>query len=165
MAAENSFDIVSEVDLQEVRNAVNQAEKEIVNRYDLKKAAVALTFQGEEITLEAADDFSLNQALEVLKSKLVKRDVNLKSLRYGKIEPASGSRARQKITLQQGIPQEIAKKLVAEIKAKKLKVQAAIQGDTVRVSGKNRDDLQAVIATLKALDLEVPLTFTNYRSV
>lgn len=165
MAAENSFDVVSEVDLQEVRNAFNQAEKEIATRYDLKKAAAELRFDGEEMTVEAADEFSLNQALEVLKSKLVKRNVNLKSLRYGKVEPASGGRARQKITLQQGIPQETARKLVAEIKAKKLKVQAAIQGDTVRVSGKNRDDLQTVIATLKALDLDLPLTFTNYRSV
>ena len=164
MAAENSFDIVSNVDLQEVRNAVNQAEKEIATRYDLKKAAADLRLEGEEISVEAADDFSLSQALEVLKTKLVKRNVNLKSLRYGKVEPASGGRARHKITLQQGIPQETAKKLVAEIKAKKLKVQAAIQGDTVRVSGKNRDDLQTVIATLKAMDLDVPLTFTNYRS-
>lgn len=163
-AAENSFDIVSTVDLQEVRNAVSQAEKEIANRYDLKKAAADLRLEKEEITLEAADDFSLEQALEVLKSKLVRRGVNLKSLRYGKVEPASGGRARQKITLQQGIPQETAKKLVAEIKTKKLKVQAAIQGDTVRVSGKNRDDLQEVIAALKALDLDVPLTFSNYRS-
>lgn len=165
MAAENSFDVVSNVDLQEVRNAVNQADKEIVNRYDLKKAAVSLRLEGEEITLEAADEYSLNQALEVLKSKMVRRDVQLKSLRYGKVEPASGGRARQKITLQQGIPTETAKKLVAEIKQRKLKVQAAIQGDTVRVSGKNRDDLQTVIAALKALDLDVPLTFTNYRSV
>jgi uncharacterized protein YajQ (UPF0234 family) len=165
MAAENSFDVVSEVDLQEVRNAFHQAEKEIVNRYDLKKAAAVLTLEGEEVTVEAADEFSLNQALEVLKTKLVKRNVNLKSLRYGKIEAATHSRARQKITLQQGIPQETAKKLVAEIKTKKLKVQAAIQGDTVRVSGKNRDDLQAVIAVLKALDLDIPLSFTNYRSV
>lgn len=164
MAAENSFDIVSTVDLQEVRNAVNQAEKEIANRYDLKKAAADLRLEGEEISLEAADEFSLTQALEVLKTKLVKREVNLKSLRYGKVEPAGGGRARQKITLQQGIPQETAKKLVAEIKAKKLKVQAAIQGDTVRVSGKNRDDLQAVIAALKAMDLDLPLTFSNYRS-
>jgi cyclic-di-GMP-binding protein len=164
MAAENSFDIVSTVDLQEVRNAVQQAEKEIANRYDLKKAAADLRLDGEEIHLEAADEFSLNQALEVLKTKLVKRNVNLKSLRYEKIEPASGGRARQKITLQQGIPTETAKKLVAEIKARKLKVQAAIQGDTVRVSGKNRDDLQTVIAALKALDLDLPLTFTNYRS-
>jgi len=164
MAAENSFDIVSTVDLQEVRNAVHQAEKEIVTRYDLKKAAAELRLDGEEITLETADEFSLGQALEVLKTKLVKRSVNLKSLRYGKIEPASGGRARQKITLQQGIPTETAKKLVAEIKTKKLKVQAAIQGDTVRVSGKNRDDLQTVIATMKAMDLDLPLTFTNYRS-
>jgi uncharacterized protein YajQ (UPF0234 family) len=164
MAAENSFDVVSNVDLQEVRNAVNQAEKEIGNRYDLKKAAAVLRLEGEEIVLEAADDFSVQQALDVLQSKIVKRGINLKSLRYGKVEPAGGSRARQKITLQQGIPQETAKKIVAEIKAKKLKVQGAIQGDTVRVSGKNRDDLQTVIAVLKAMDLDVPLTFTNYRS-
>ena len=164
MAAENSFDVVSNVDFQEVRNSVNQAEKEIGNRYDLKKAAAVLRLEGEEIVIEAADDFSVQQSLDVLQSKLVKRGINLKSLRYGKVEPASGSRARQKITLQQGIPQDTAKKIVAEIKAKKLKVQGAIQGDTVRVSGKNRDDLQAVIAVLKALDLDVPLTFTNYRS-
>lgn len=165
MANENSFDVVSNVDLQEVRNAVSQADKEIVNRYDLKKAAVSLKLEGEEIVLEAADEYSLNQALEVLKTKMVRREVQLKSLRYGKVEPASGGRARQKITLQQGIPTETAKKLVAEIKQRKLKVQAAIQGDTVRVSGKNRDDLQTVIAALKSLDLDVPLTFTNYRSV
>jgi cyclic-di-GMP-binding protein len=164
MAAENSFDIVSTVDLQEVRNAVSQAEKEIANRYDLKKAGSELALEGEEIVFGAADEFSLGQALEVLKTKLVRRNVNLKSLRYGKVEPASGGRVRQKITLQQGIPQETAKKLVAEIKTRKLKVQAAIQGDTVRVSGKNRDDLQTVIAALKALDLDIPLTFTNYRS-
>ena len=163
-AAENSFDVVSNVDLQEVRNAVSQAEKEIANRYDLKKAAAELRLEGEEIVLGASDEFTLGQSLEVLQSKLVRRGINLKSLRYGKVEPASGGRARQKITLQQGIPTETAKKLVAEIKTKKLKVQAAIQGDTVRVTGKNRDDLQTVIAALKALDLDVPLTFTNYRS-
>ena len=165
MAAENSFDIVSTVDLQEVRNAVNQAEKEIANRYDLKKAAAVVRLEGEEMVLEAADEFTVQQARDVLQSKLVKRGVNLKSLRYGKVEPASGSRARQRITLQQGIPTETARKLVAEIKTKKLKVQAAIQGDTVRVSGKNRDDLQTVIGALKALDLDIPLTFTNYRSL
>lgn len=164
MAAENSFDIESTVDFQEVRNAVSQAEKEIATRYDLKKAAAELRLEGEEIVLGASDDFTLGQALEVLKTKLVRRNVNLKSLRYGKIEPASGGRARQKITLQQGIPQETAKKIVAEIKSRKLKVQASIQGDTVRVSGKNRDDLQQVIAALKALDLDVPLSFANYRS-
>ena len=163
-AAENSFDIVSTVDFQEVRNAVQQAEKEIANRYDLKKAASELRLEGEEIVLETADNYTLQQALDVLQSKMVKRGIHLKSLRYGKIEPASGGRARQKITLQQGIPIETAKKIVAEIKSRKLKVQAAIQGDTVRVSGKNRDDLQTVIAMLKALDLDVPLTFSNYRS-
>jgi uncharacterized protein YajQ (UPF0234 family) len=163
-AAENSFDIVSTVDLQEVRNAVQQAEKEIANRYDLKKAASELRLESEEIVLETADNYTLQQALDVLQSKMVKRGIHLKSLRYGKIEPASGGRARQKITLQQGIPIETAKKIVAEIKSRKLKVQAAIQGDTVRVSGKNRDDLQTVIAMLKALDLDVPLTFSNYRS-
>jgi len=165
MAAENSFDVESTVDLQEVRNAVQQADKEIANRYDLKKAAAELRLEGEEVVLGAADEFSLNQALEVVKTKLVRRGVHLKSLRYGKLEPASGGRVRQRITLQQGIPQETAKRLVAEIKARKLKVQAAIQGDTVRVSGKNRDDLQTVITTLKALDLDVPLSFTNYRSL
>jgi uncharacterized protein YajQ (UPF0234 family) len=162
---DNSFDIESKVDLQEVRNAVAQAGKEIATRYDLKKAAAELTLEGEEVLLSAADEFSLNQAMEVLKTKFVRRGVNLKSLRYGKIEPASGGRARQRITLQQGIPQETAKRLVAEIKARKIRVQAAIQGDTVRVSGKNRDDLQEAIAALKALDLDVPLTFSNYRTV
>ena len=127
-------------------------------------AAAEIALEGEEIVAGAADEFSLGQALEVLKGKLVRRSVNLKSLRYGKVEPASGGRARQRVTLQQGIPIETAKKVVAEIKARKLKVQAAIQGDTVRVSGKNRDDLQAVIAALKLLELDVPLTFTNYRS-
>jgi uncharacterized protein YajQ (UPF0234 family) len=160
----NSFDIVSIVDLQEVRNAVSQAEKEVGNRYDLKKAAAEIKLEGEEILAGASDEYTLDQALDVLKTKLVRRGIHLKSLRFGKIEPASGARVRQKITLQQGIPIETAKKLVAEIKTRKLKVQAAIQGDTVRVSGKNRDDLQVVIALLKELDLDVPLTFTNYRS-
>ena len=165
MAAENSFDIESTVDLQEVRNAVAQADKEIATRYDLKKAAAELRLEGEELVVGAADEFSLNQALEVIKTKMVRRGVHLKSLRYGKIEPASGARVRQRITLQQGIPQETAKRIVAEIKARKIKVQASIQGDTVRVAGKNRDDLQTVIVMLKALDLDVPLSFTNYRSI
>lgn len=161
---ENSFDIVSTVDLQEVRNAVAQAEKELRTRYDLKKANAQVTFDGEEIRLESADEFTLNQALEVLKSKLVRRGVQLKSLRYGKVEPASGGRVRQRITLQQGIPQETARTIVAEVKGLKLKVQPSIQGDTVRISGKKRDDLQEVIAHLKDLDLDIPLNFTNYRT-
>lgn len=161
--AESSFDIVSKVDLQEVRNAFGQAEKEIATRYDLKRVDAALTLEGETLIAESADEFTLGQAVDVLHNKLVKRGIHLKSLRPGKIEPASGGRVRQKLDFQQGIPTDTAKKIVAEIKRLKLKVQAAIQGETVRVSGKNKDDLQTAIATLRALDLDVPLTFTNYR--
>jgi len=161
--ADNSFDIVSEIDFQEVRNAFGQADKEIATRYDLKRVAAKIALEGEEIVLESADEFTLGQALEVVQSKLVKRGVHLKSLRPGKIEPASGGRVRQRVAFQQGIPTETCKKMVAEIKKLKLKVQAAIQGDSVRVSGKNKDDLQAAIAAMRALDLDVPIKFTNYR--
>ena len=163
MADTNSFDIVSEVDFAEVKNAANQAEKEILTRYDLKRVGSKLLIEDETLVLESADDFTLEQAREVVETKLVRRGVHLKSVRRGDIEPASGGRVRQKLTFQSGIPQETVKKIVAEIKRLKLKVQAAIQGETVRVSGKSRDDLQTAIATLKALELDVPLTFTNYR--
>ena len=163
MADTNSFDIVSEVDFAEVKNAANQAEKEILTRYDLKRVGSKLLIEDETLVLESADDFTLEQAREVVETKLVRRGVHMKSVRRGDIEPASGGRVRQKLTFQSGIPQETAKKIVAEIKRLKLKVQAAIQGETVRVSGKSRDDLQTAIATLKALELDVPLTFTNYR--
>lgn len=163
MADTQSFDIVSEVDLQEMRNAAIQAEKEIATRYDLKRVGSKLLVEAEALVLESADEFSLDQAREVLETKLVRRGVHLKSVRRGDVEPASGGRVRQKLTFQQGIPQETAKKLVAEIKRLKLKVQAAIQGDTVRVSGKSRDELQTAIAAMKGLDVDVPLTFTNYR--
>lgn len=162
--ADNSFDIVSNVDPQEVRNAVQQASREVATRYDLKKADARIELEGEEVLIDASDDFNVGQAAEVLKSKLVRRGVDLKSARFGKVEPAAGGRARQKVEFQQGIPQETAKKIVAEIKRQKIKVQAAIQGDQVRVSGKKRDDLQQAIAHLKSLELDVPLTFTNYRS-
>jgi len=163
MADTQSFDIVSEVDFQEMRNAANQAEKEIATRYDLKRMGSRLLVEGESLVLESADKFTLDQAREVVETKLVRRGVHLKSLRRGDVEPASGGRVRQKLTFQQGIPQETAKQLVAEVKRLKLKVQAAIQGDTVRVSGKSRDELQTAIAAMKGLDLDVPLTFTNYR--
>ena len=161
--ADNSFDVVSQVDFQEVKNALSQSEKELVTRYDLKKANVELRQEGEEFVLESADEFTLNQALELVKSKLVRRNVNLKSLRPGKLEAASGGRARQRFTFQNGIPQETAKKIVAEIKAAKMKVQGSIQGDSVRVSGKKRDDLQEAIALLKGKEFDVHLSFTNYR--
>lgn len=160
----DSFDIVSHVDFQEVKNAVAQTEKELATRFDLKKAHAVLKLEGEELVVESSDDFTLGQALEVLKTKLVRRGIDLKSMRYGKIEPASGGRSRQRVTVQQGIPTETAKRIVAEIKSLKTKVQGAIQGDTVRVSGKKRDDLQQVIALVKSLDLDVPVTFTNYRN-
>jgi hypothetical protein len=161
--ADSSFDVVSKVDLQEVRNAFGQAEKEIANRYDLKRVRAGIRLEGEAIVAESADEFTLEQALDVLRAKLVKRGVHLKSLRPGKVEPAAGGRVRQRIEFQQGIPAETAKRLVAEIKQRKLKVQGAIQGDTVRVSGKSKDELQAAIAALRALEIDVPLTFTNYR--
>jgi uncharacterized protein YajQ (UPF0234 family) len=161
--AEFSFDVVSEIDFQEVRNAFGQAEREIGTRYDLKRVGAKLALEGETLVLESADEFSLGQALDVLQGKLVKRGVHLKSLRPGKVEPASGGRVRQKIEFQQGIPIETAKRMVAEIKKQKVRVQAAIQGDSVRVSGKSKDDLQAAIALLRSLDIDVPLAFTNYR--
>lgn len=161
--AEFSFDVVSEIDFQEVRNAFGQAEREIGTRYDLKRVSAKLTLEGETLVLESADEFTLGQALDVLHGKLVKRGIQLKSLRPGKIEPASGGRVRQKIEFQQGIPIETAKRLVAEIKKQKLKVQAAIQGDSVRISGKSKDDLQTAISLLRSLDVDVPLSYTNYR--
>lgn len=161
--ADHSFDVVSQVDLQEVRNAFSQAEKEVATRYDLKRVAASLALEGEEIVLESADDFTLAQARDVLQAKLVKRGVHPKSLRPGKVEPASGGRVRQRLAFQQGIPTDTARRLVAEVKKAKLKVQVAIQGDTLRVSGKNKDDLQTAIAALRAMDADVPLAFTNYR--
>jgi cyclic-di-GMP-binding protein len=161
--ADHSFDVVSQVDLQEVRNAFSQAEKEIGTRYDLKRVRAALTLEGEELVAESADEFTLEQALDVLKAKLVKRGIHPKSLRPGKVEPASGGRVRRRVGFQQGIPTDTAKKLAAEVKKLKLKVQAAIQGDSLRVSGKNKDDLQTVMASLRALDVDVPLNFDNYR--
>ncbi len=159
-----SFDIVSIVDFAEVKNAVMQAGRETATRYDLKKANVSLEMEGEAITLESADDFTLEQALGVLQTKLTRRGIDLKSVRYGKVEPASGARARQKVTFQQGIPQETSKKIVADIKKTKMKCQASIQGDSVRVSSKKRDVLQEVIAHLKSGEFDVPLTFNNFRS-
>jgi cyclic-di-GMP-binding protein len=163
MSDNSSFDVVSKVDLQEVRNAFTQAEKEIANRYDLKRVRAEIRLDGEAIVAESNDEFTLEQALDVLRTKLVKRGIHLKSLRPGKVEPASGGRIRQKIEFQQGIPTDTAKRLVAEIKQRKLKVQAAIQGDTVRVSGKSKDELQAAMAAMRSLEIDVPLTFSNYR--
>jgi cyclic-di-GMP-binding protein len=162
--AENSFDIVCKVDMQEVTNALDQARREIQTRYDLKGSKNEITLEKNDIVLLVADDMKLKAVVDILQSRLHKRGIPLKALAYGKVEEASGGALRQKITVQQGIPIEKAREIVRLVKDLKLKVQAAIQEDQVRVSGKNRDDLQKVIALLRDKDLGVALQFTNYRS-
>ncbi|HEX3985431.1 MAG TPA: YajQ family cyclic di-GMP-binding protein [Acidobacteriaceae bacterium] len=165
MAGENSFDIVSKVDLQEVRNAIEQATREVRTRFDLKDSRSDIKLEGEEaIQLASVDNYKLEAVTEILRQKMVKRGVSLKALTFGTIEPAGGSTVRQKITLQQGIAGEKAKEIVRIIKDSKKKVQASIQGDTVRVSGKDRDALQEVMALLRGRDLGIDMQFTNYRS-
>jgi cyclic-di-GMP-binding protein len=163
VAKDESFDIVSEVNLQEVDNAINQANKEITTRFDFKGSKSDIKFDGKVITLISDDEFKLKSVVDVLQSKLFKRDISLKSLKFGKLEPASAGTVRQVVELQQGISQDVSRVITKLVKDSKIKVQASIQGDQVRISGKNRDDLQAVIQLLKAADIEVPLQFTNYR--
>ena len=165
MAQENSFDIVSKVDIQEVRNAIDQAMKEIRQRFDLKDSHSEVTLEGNDAIQLASDgEYHLEAVKEILGQKLVKRGVSLKNLTYGKLEPAAGKSVRQKIALQQGIPTEKAKEIVRLVKDSKKKAQASIQGDTVRISSKDRDELQSIIALLRAKDLGVELQFTNYRT-
>ena len=165
MAQEFSFDIVSKVDLQEVSNAIQQALKEIHQRFDLKDSHSSIELEGKDaIILASADDYKLKAVTEILQSKLVKRGVPLKALEYGTIEPAANSSVRQKITMQQGVPTEKAKDIVKYIKDTKKKVQASIQGDFVRVTSKDRDTLQQIIAVLKQKDFGIDMQFTNYRS-
>jgi uncharacterized protein YajQ (UPF0234 family) len=163
MAADSSFDIVSKVNMQEVDNAVNQTIKEIEQRYDFKGSNTEVTLEGEEIKLLTSDDFKLRSVVDILQTKLIKRSVSIKNLDYGKIEDASGSAKRQLIKVKQGIEMEQAKQIVKDIKALGLKVQAQIMNDQVRVSGKNKDDLQSVIQLLKTRDYHVELQFVNYR--
>ena len=163
--AENSFDIVSKVDLQEVSNAIQQALKEVHTRFDLKDSKSSIAMEGKEaIVLASVDEYKLKAVNEVLQQKLVKRGVPLRALNYGAVEPAAGSSVRQRVTLQQGIPIEKAREIVKAIKDSKKKVQASIQADVVRVSGKDRDTLQEIIALLRARDFGIDMQFTNYRS-
>src|SRR5260221_8050879 len=165
MAAENSFDIVSKVDLQEVSNAYQNSLKEIHTRFDLKDSKSDIQLEGKEaLVLSSVDEYKLKAVTDILQSKLVKRGVPIKALSYGAVEPAAGSSVRQKITMQQGIPIEKAREIVKVVKDSKKKVQAAIQGDTVRVSGKDRDALQEIIALLKGHDFGIDMQFTNYRN-
>jgi cyclic-di-GMP-binding protein len=161
--AESSFDVVSSVDLQEVKNAIAQAVKEISTRYDLKGSGSDIVLEGEEIKLTSADEFKLKAITDVLETRLVKRNVPLKALSYGSIEKALGATVRQKVSLQKGIPTDKAREIVKLIKGTKLKVQPSIQADQVRVTGKNKDDLQAVMRVLRESDLGIDMQFTNYR--
>lgn len=163
---DNSFDIVSKIELPEVSNALQQALKEIQQRYDLKdsKSSIELNEKESKLILLSRDEFSLRAVTDILQSKLVKRKVPLKGLSYGTILPAAGSTVRQEVTLQQGISTEKAREIVKAIKDTKKKVQASIQGDFVRVAGKDRDTLQEVMAMLRASDFGIDMQFTNYRS-
>ena len=164
MAAENSFDVACKIDMQEVTNAIDQARRDITTRYDLKGGKNEITPEKMDIVLTSSDDMKLKAVLDILESKLHRRGVDLKALTINDPEPAGGGLVRQKITLQDGVPMEKAKEIVRLIKDSKIRVQASIQEKQVRVAGKNRDDLQAVIALLKGKDLGIALQFTNYRS-
>lgn len=165
MAAQFSFDIVSEVDLQELDNAINQALKEILQRYDFKGSKSEITFNKKEkvLNIVSDDDYKLKAVVDILQNKMIKRGISIKALKYGNVEPAGGNTVRQEIKLQQGIEKEDAKFIVKLIKDAKLKVQATIQDEQVRVSGKVKDDLQEVMNLLKEKELDFALQFTNYR--
>lgn len=163
---DNSFDIVSKIDLPEVSNAIQQALKEVHTRFDLKdsKSDIQLNEKEHKLTLTSVDEFKLKAVRDVLEGKLIKRSVPLKGLQWGSIENAAGSTVRQVVTLQQGIPIEKARDIVKVIKDSKKKVQASINGDLVRVTGKDRDTLQEIMTVLRGKDFDIDMQFTNYRS-
>ena len=158
-----SFDIVCEIDLQEMDNAVNQVKKEITTRYDFKYSKASIELVDGVVKLTGDDVNNINTVTEILRAKMVRRKLEPKSLEYGDMESASGDTKRQTVTIKQGVSQELAKKIVKNIKQEKMKVQAAIQGDQVRVTGKKRDDLQAAMALVRGMDSDRPLNFTNFR--
>lgn len=164
MAKDCSFDVVSEVDMQEADNAVNQTVKEINQRFDFRGSKAELTLEDDKIKVLGDDDFKLTSIIDILQTKMVKRGISLKNLDYGKIEPASQGAVRQIITIKKGISKEKGKEIIGAVKASKLKVQAQIMDDQVRVSGKDKDELQKVIALLKQKDFGVELQFINFRS-
>jgi len=164
MAQQNSFDIVSQVDRNEITNAINQTIKEVRQRFDFKGSTASVTLEKNELLLSAEDETRLRNMNDILQQKLVRRGVSLKALNYARVETAAGGTVRQQAQIQQGIPQEKAKEVVKFIKDTKAKVQASIQGDTVRVSGRDRDELQSIIAKLKEKDFGIHMQFSNYRS-
>ncbi|MCI0183651.1 MAG: YajQ family cyclic di-GMP-binding protein [Acidibacillus sp.] len=163
MAKEASFDIVSNADVQEVINAVHQAQKELQTRFDFKGSKSEINMSDEDIVVVSDDEYKLTSVIDILQTKLIKRGISLKSLDYQVVEPAAKGTVRQTIRIKQGLEQDVAKKIVKIIKDSKLKVQATLQGDQVRVTGKSRDDLQMVIQTLKGEDLAADLQYVNYR--
>jgi uncharacterized protein YajQ (UPF0234 family) len=163
MASESSFDIVSKVDIQELKNAIDQTLREVTGRFDFKNTISDIQLEGEVLKVHSDDEYKLKQVVEILQGKMAKRGLSLKSLDLGKVEPASKGTARQDIKLKQGLDSETARKVVKLIKDSGKKVTTQIQGDQVRVTSKSRDDLQGVIQVLKGADLPVDLQFTNYR--
>lgn len=163
MAKDSSFDIVSKVDMPEVNNAVQQAQKEVANRFDFKNSKSSIKLEEDKIVLISDDDFKLSNVVDILESKLVKRGVSLRALEYGKPQKAAGDTVKQEIKLLQGITQEKSKLMIKVLKDSKIKVVSSIQGDEIRVTGKNKDDLQAVISLLRKEDFGIELQFINYR--
>ncbi|SET41291.1 YajQ family cyclic di-GMP-binding protein [Paenibacillus sp. NFR01] len=163
MSSESSFDIVSKMDMQELTNAVHQTEKEIENRFDFKNSKSNLKLEKDALIIQSDDEYKLNAVIDILQSKMVKRGITLKNMDFGKIEPASLGSVRQRLGLKQGIDQENAKKINVLIRDSKLKVKSQIQGDQIRVTGKNRDDLQSIIQLLRKADLPLDLQFMNFK--
>lgn len=164
MAKENTFDIVSQINMPEVNNAVDQSLRELRTRFDFKGSKSDINFDGEELVLASDDEFKLKSLIDILETKLVRRGINLKALRYGKIEPAAKDTVRQRVTLVQGLDKEKSKVITKLVKDSKLKVQAAVQGDQVRISGKNRDDLQSIMQIIKDHEFDIPIQFVNLRT-
>jgi len=158
-----SFDIVSKTDLQEIDNAINQVQREITTRYDFKNSKASIKHQDNEITVVADDDYKVDTVTEILRTKMVRRKLDCACLDYGKIEEAGGNTSRQIIKVKQGLNIDLAKKIVQHIKKERLKVQASIQGDQVRITGKKRDNLQQVIASVKSINVDLPLQYINFR--
>ena len=164
MASEASFDVVSKIDRQELDNALDQARKEVAGRFDFKHSKTEIAFDGKTtITVLSDDELKMKNVMDIVSSKAIKRGIDIKALAFGKVEPATQDTVRQTIELKSGIPKDKSKPLMEAIKGLKLKVTAQYQDEQIRVSGKNRDDLQKVIAHLKAMDYELPLQFVNYR--
>jgi cyclic-di-GMP-binding protein len=163
VASESSFDVVSRVDRQELDNALNQTRKEIENRFDFKHSKTSVESDGSKITLIADDELKMKNVVDMLQSKAVRRGIDLKAFEFGTVEPAAGGTVRQIVSLRSGIPKDASKALLEKVKSLRLKVTAQYQEDQIRVSAKSKDDLQKVIAALRAMEFELPLQFVNYR--